>query len=82
MFLRCISIKILKMKKKINNTAFINIYDNYIVPINSLFYLAESRIHEAFNYILLFELFNILENYYFESFFNYIKKRNNFVLKI
>ena len=42
-------------EKDKGNKIMINIYDNYFVPMNSLLYMAESKIKEGFQSMLLFE---------------------------
>ena len=67
-------------EKNKNNreSIFINIYDNYFLPMNSLLYLAETRINEDFSYLLQFEyiIFNEINKSKSDfSFYDYIKKR-------
>ena len=59
---------------------FINIYENYFVPMNSLLYMAETKINDDFSSLLLFELFNCLEfnnNSGITSFYDYIAKKTD-----
>jgi GTPase Era involved in 16S rRNA processing len=63
-----------KKKDKIK----INIYKNYLVPMNSLSYLAETLMDEDFQSFLIFELYNYLEfnnKTEFSKFFDYIKRK-------
>ena len=63
--------------KKDKNALFINIYENHFYPMNSLLYLAETRINNDFSYLLQFEYFIFLENIKTNSeisFFDYLKK--------
>ena len=64
--------------KKDEDSIFINIYDNHFFPMNSLLYLAETRINEDFSYLLQFEYFNFSEKHKNGedfSFFDYIKTK-------
>ena len=64
--------------KKENDAVFINIYDNIFFPMNSLLYLAETRINENFSYLLQYEYFIYLDNKQLSnniSFFDYIKNK-------
>ena len=64
--------------KKDNDAVFINIYDNNFFPMNSLLYLAETRINENFSYLLQYEYFIYLDNKQLSnniSFFDYIKNK-------
>lgn len=64
-------------EKKEENIS-INIYQNYFVPMNSLLYLAETKINEDFYSLLVFELFTYLEYSNKEevpTFFEFIQKR-------
>ena len=70
-------------EKDKGNKIMINIYDNYFVPMNSLLYMAESKIKEGFQYMLLFELFNYLEKRNkseFDSFYDFIEQRIDFLI--
>ena len=56
----------------------LNIYDNFFIPMNSILYRAETRLTEDFSSLLIFELFNYLENENEKnssSFYEYIQKR-------
>ena len=56
----------------------LNIYDNFFIPMNSILYKAETRLTEDFSSLLIFELFNFLENEKEKnscSFYEYIQKR-------
>jgi len=64
----------LKTKDKVK----INIYENYLVPMNSLSYLAETLMVEDFQSFLIFELYNYLEynnKTEFSTFFDFIKRK-------
>ena len=64
--------------KKENDAVFINIYDNIFFPMNSLLYLAETRINENFSYLLQYEYFIYLDNKQLSnniSFFDYLKNK-------
>ena len=65
-------------KNKNSNSLFINIYENKLFTMNSLLYLAETRIKEDFSYLLQFEYFNFNENKKINddfSFNDFLKKR-------
>ena len=71
-----------KNKKEIDSV-FINIYENHFIPMNSLLYLAETRIHENFSYLLQFEYFNFYENNKSKddfSFYDFLKKRIDMII--
>ena len=69
-------------KDKDKDKILINIYKNYFVPMNSLSYLAESKINEHFCYYLFFELFNYLENNkQCESFFEFIQLKIEHIIE-
>ena len=50
-----------KLKEEKKDKIKINIYENYLVPMNSLSYLAETLMAEDFQSFLIFELYNYLE---------------------
>ena len=73
-----------KEKNNKKDTIFININENQFLPMNSLLYMAESRITDDFSYCLLFELFEYLEYtkiYKDYSFYKYIQQKVKFLIK-
>lgn len=65
-------------KQENKDNIFINIYQNHFVPMNSLLYLAETKIEEDFYSLLIFELFTYLEypmKNDVPTFFEFIQKR-------
>ena len=69
-------------KKNKNDSAInLNISENYFIPMNSLLYMAETKLEEKFDSLLIFEIYNYLDNYKdkFSSFFEYIKKKIEFI---
>ena len=69
--------------KKEKDSIFINIYDNYFFPMNSLLYLSETRINEDFSYLLQFEYFIYLENkrlFNNLSFFDFLKNKIDLIV--
>ena len=71
--------------KKEKDTIFINIYENHFIPMNSLLYLAETRINENFSYLLQFEYFNFCENnknnnVFSFSFYDFLKKKIDMII--
>ena len=68
--------------KNSNQTVFLNIYENFFVPMNSILYSAESRFEDDFCSWLTVELFYYLESFNQEisSFFEYLEKRLSNIL--
>ena len=61
----------------------LNIYENFFIPMNSILYRAETRLLEDFASLLIFELFNFLEDENEKktsSFYEYIQKRINVII--
>ena len=65
-----------------NSKININIYNNHFIPMNSISYLSETKLRYDFNSLLVFELYNYLENYKFKysTYFEYIKKKIEFYI--
>jgi len=70
-----------KEKSNKKDNIFININENHFLPINSLLYMAESRINDDFSYCLMFELFEYLEYKKIsrDSYYKYIQQKVNFL---
>ena len=67
-----------KLKEEKKDKIKINIYENYLVPMNSLSYLAETLMAEDFQSFFIFELYNYLEynnKTEFSTFFDFIKRK-------
>ena len=60
----------------------INIYKNHLIPMNSLLYLSETKLKDDFTSLLLFELYNYLENYRakYPTYLEYLKKKLEFII--
>ena len=72
-------------EKNNKNKILINIYENHFVPMNSLLYMAETKINDDFSSLLLFELFIYLDNNYkttFPSFYDYIEKKADSLINL
>ena len=72
-----------KEKSDKKDNIFININENQFLPMNSLLYMAESRINDNFSYCLLFELFEYLEYKKIsnDSYYKYIQKKVKFFIQ-
>jgi GTPase Era involved in 16S rRNA processing len=72
-----------KEKSNKEEKIFININENQFLPMNSLLYMAESRINDDFSYCLLFELFEYLEYKKIsnDSYYKYIQKKVKFFIQ-
>ena len=71
-------------KREESGNIFINIYQNYFVPMNSILYLAETKINDDFCSMLIFELFSYLEypdKNEAPSFLEFIQKRNETLIE-
>lgn len=68
--------------KNSSQGVFLNIYENYFVPMNSILYNAETKFENDYCSWLTVELFYYLESFNQESssFFNYLEKRFNNIL--
>ena len=69
---------------KKSDLILINISENHFVPMNSLSFVAESKINEDFYSMLLVEFFNFLETEgtgQVSSFYDYLAKKLEFTLK-
>lgn len=67
-----------------DNKIQINIYKNKFIPMNSILYLSETKLKDDFNSLLIFELYNYLDNYKskIHSFYEYIKKKLEFLIRV
>jgi len=70
-------------KKLINNSIKLNLAENYFIPFNSILYNAETKLENEFTSLLIFEIFDYLENYKikYSSFFEFMKKKLEFINK-
>jgi len=70
-------------KKEINdkNSIILHINENHFIPINSILYLAETKMNEDFSSFLIFEFFNYLKyNKNYPSFFEYLENKMKLIL--
>ena len=67
-----------------NNINQINIYKNTFIPVNSILYLSETKQKDDFNHLLIFELYNYLNNYKNKaySFYIYLKKKLELLINV
>lgn len=70
-------------KNENNSQIKINLSENYFIPFNSILYIAENKLNNEFTSLLIFEIYNYLENYKlkYSSFFEFIKKKIEFINK-
>ena len=70
-------------KQKNDSKINLNISENYFIAMNSPLYMAETKLDNEFDSLLIYEVYNYLDNFKnkFSSFFEYIKKKNEFMNK-
>ena len=71
-------------KREESGNIFINIYQNHFIAMNSILYLAETKINDDFCSMLIFELFSYLEyndKSEVPSFLEFIQKRNETLIE-